>query len=59
LASALESEAVSVERFQELTAGIADQIANILRDVQQRNAGVSKLELLVTTLFQNLALFRH
>jgi hypothetical protein len=59
LASALEGEAVSVERFQELTAGIADQIANILRDVQQRNAGVSKLELLVTTLFQNLALFRH
>lgn len=59
LASALEGEAVSVERFQELTAGIADQIADILRDVQRGNAGVSKLEPLVTTLFQNLALFRR
>ncbi len=29
LASALEGEAVSVERFQALTAGIADQIAKI------------------------------
>jgi hypothetical protein len=59
LASALEGEAVSVERFQELTAGIADQIANILRDVQQGNAGVAKLEALVVTLFRNLGLFRH
>ena len=59
LASALEGEAVSVERFQELTAGIADQIANILRDVQQGNADVGKLEALVTTLFRNLGLFRR
>ena len=59
LASALEGEAVSVERFQELTAGIADQIANILRDVQQGNAGVAKLEALVVMLFRNLGLFRH
>jgi hypothetical protein len=59
LASALEGEAVSVERFQELTAGIADQIANILRDVQQGNAGVAKLEPLVITLFRNLGLFRR
>ena len=59
LASALEGEAVSVERFQELTAGIADQIANILRDVQQGNADVAKLEALVVTLFRNLGLFRH
>jgi hypothetical protein len=29
LASALEGEAVSLERFHELTAGIADQIADI------------------------------
>ena len=58
LASALEGEAVSVERFQELTAGIADQIANILRDVQQGNAAIGKLEPLVITLFQNLGLFR-
>ena len=59
LASALEGEAVSVERFQELTAGIADQIADILRDVQRGNKDISKLEALVTTLFQNLALFRR
>ena len=59
LASALEGEAVSVERFQELTAGIADQIADILRDVQEGNAGVAKLEALVVTLFRNLGLFRR
>jgi hypothetical protein len=59
LASALEGEAVSVERFQELTVGIADQIANILRDVQQGNADVAKLEALVVMLFRNLGLFRH
>ena len=59
LASALEGEAVCVERFQELTAGIADQIADILRDVQQGNAGVAKLEPLVVTLFKNLGLFRR
>jgi hypothetical protein len=57
LASALEGEAVSVERFHELTAGIADQIADILRDLQQGNAGVAKLEPLVTTLFRNLGLY--
>src|SRR5438093_11378483 len=59
LASALEGKAVSVERFQELTAGIADQIADILRDVQQGDADVAKLEALVVTLFSNLGLFRH
>src|SRR5438094_4849926 len=59
LASALEGEAVSVERFEELTARIADQIADILRDIQQGNAGVAKLERLVVTLFQNLGLFRR
>jgi 3-methyladenine DNA glycosylase/8-oxoguanine DNA glycosylase len=59
LASALEGEAVSVERFQELTAGIADQIGDILRDVQQGNADVAKLEALVVTLFRNLGLFRR
>src|SRR5439155_21036539 len=58
LASALEGEAVSVDRFEELTAGIADQIADILPDVQQGNADVGKLEALVTTLFRNLGLFR-
>jgi len=59
LASALEGEAVSVERFEELTVGIADQIADILRDLQQGNAGGAKLEPLVTTLFRNLGLFRR
>ena len=59
LASALEGEAVSVERFQELTAGIADQIADILRDVQQGNAAINELEPLVITLFRNLGLFRR
>jgi uncharacterized protein YdeI (YjbR/CyaY-like superfamily) len=59
LAAALEGEAVSVERFQELTAGIADQIADILRDVQEGNADVAKLEALVVMLFRNLGLFRR
>ncbi len=59
LASALEGAAVSVERFDELTTGIADQIAAVLRDLQQGNAGVAKLEPLVTTLFRNLGLFRR
>ena len=59
LASALEGEAVSVERFEELTAGIADQIGDILRDLQQGNAVIGKLEPLVITLFRNLGLFRR
>ena len=59
LAAALEGEAVSVERFQELTAGIADQIADILREVLQGNANVAKLEALVVMLFRNLGLFRR
>jgi hypothetical protein len=50
LAAALEGEAVSVERFKELTVGIADQIADILRDLQQGNSGIPKLDPLVTTL---------
>jgi len=59
LASALEGEGVSVERFEELTAGIADQIADILRDLQQGNGAIGKLEPLVITLFRNLGLFRR
>jgi len=59
LASALEDEAVSVDRFEELTAGIADQIADILRDLQQGNGAIGKLEPLVITLFRNLGLFRR
>src|SRR5437667_3054162 len=59
LASVLEGEAVSVERFQELTAGIADQIADILRDLQQGNAAINKPEPLEITFFRNLGLFRR
>jgi hypothetical protein len=59
LASALEGEAVSVDRFEELAAGIAGQIADILRDLQQGKAAMAKLEPLVITLFQNLGLFRR
>lgn len=59
LASALEGEAVSVDRFEELTAGIADQIADILRDLQQGKVAMAKLEPLVITLFRNLGLFRR
>ncbi len=59
LTSALEGEAVSVERFEELTTGIADQIADILRDLQKGTTALPKLEPLVTTLFRNSGLFRH
>lgn len=58
LASALEAEAVSVERFEDLTAGIAGQIADILRDVQQGKRNVTKPDRLVATLFRNLGLYR-
>jgi hypothetical protein len=59
LAASLEGEAVSVERFEELTAGIANQIADILRDLQRGNQNVAKLEFLVTSLFRNLGLYRY
>ena len=57
LASALEGEAVSVERFHELTAGIAEQIADVLRDVVQGDTDVAKLELLVGSHVRNLGLY--
>ena len=44
LSSALEGEAVPFDRFRELTAGIADQIRDILRDVQRGSACFDKLE---------------
>ena len=59
LASALEGEAISLERFHELTAGIADQIADILRHLARGNAAVAELQPLVTTLYRNLGLFRR
>ncbi len=58
LASALEGEAVSVERFKELTAGIAEQSTNILRDLQGGNRDFAKLDHLVATLFHNLGVYR-
>ena len=56
LASALEAEAVSVERFTELTAGIAEQISDILEHVHE-GSDVAKLDL-VATLYRNLGLYR-
>src|SRR5213083_1761004 len=41
LASALEGEAVSVERFEELTSCVADQIREILVDSFNGATGVS------------------
>src|SRR5206468_8854074 len=58
LASAVGGEAVSIDRFDELTAGIAEQIVDIIRDLQQGNRDVSKLNRLVATLFRNLGLYR-
>jgi hypothetical protein len=58
LAAALEGEAVSIERFQDLIAGVADQIADILRDLHQGNVSVEKLERLVILLYRNLGLYR-
>jgi len=59
LAAALEGEAVSAEQFEELTAGIAEQIKGVLRDLQRGNRDFAKLELLVVSLFQNLGLYRN
>ena len=58
LVSALEGEAVSVDRHRELTAGIADQIREILRQVQQGNLAMEKLNRLVILMYQNLGLYR-
>jgi hypothetical protein len=59
LASVLEGEAVSLERFSELTAGIAEQISGILQHLREEAADVDRLERLVATLFQNLGLYRR
>ena len=58
LSAAVEGEAVSVARFGELTVGIAEQIASILETLEQGKPVNEELETLVSTLFQNLALFR-
>ena len=58
LVSALEGEAVSIDRHRELTAGIGHQIEDILRDVQQGVLNTDKLERLVVSLYRNLGLYR-
>ena len=58
LSAAMDGEAVSTSRFHELTAGIAEQIAMILETVDQAKPLNADLEKLVSTVFQNLALFR-
>ena len=57
LSAAMEDEAVSISRFRELTVGIVEQIALILKTLEQRRPVETELEKLVATLFQNLALF--
>ena len=59
LVSPLEGEAVSVKQFEELTAGIGEQITGVVRDLERGNRDFAKLELLVISLFQNLGLYRH
>ena len=58
LSAAMDGEAVTVSRFNELTAGIAEQIAAILETLEAGKPVDAALEMLVSTLFQNLALFR-
>ncbi|MFL6589651.1 MAG: hypothetical protein ACJ8M4_05710 [Chthoniobacterales bacterium] len=58
LANALSGDAVSAERFVDLTDGIADEMAAILADLEQRVHDASKLERLVGRLFTNLGLYR-
>jgi|ERR1017187_2890280 hypothetical protein len=57
LASALEGEAVSVDRLRELTVGIANQIQDILRDLQQGITSFDKLDRLIVALYKNLGLY--
>jgi hypothetical protein len=58
LSAAMDGEAVSLPRFHELTAGIAEEIRAILETLEQGKPVDADLEKLVATLFQNLALFR-
>jgi len=58
LACALDGEAVSADRFYELTDGIADQISSILKSIEEdTEISLSELELIISTLIKNLALF--
>ena len=58
LSGAMDGEAVSIARFHELTAGIAEQIISILEMLANGKPVDAELGKLVATLFQNLALFR-
>ncbi|MEO5717318.1 MAG: hypothetical protein ABIR29_01965 [Chthoniobacterales bacterium] len=59
LASALEGEAVTVDRFGEFTADISQQFRDVLGDIQTHQSVNSNLERLVATLFRNLGLYRR
>ena len=59
LASEMEGEAVTAERFEDLTREVAPQIADILLNVQRGKPAFEALEQLVSTLFRNLGLYRH
>ena len=55
----LEGEAVSLDRFNDLTSDIAAQMASILLRIEQnKEVSVASLDSLVGTLFRNIELFR-
>lgn len=58
LASALEGEAVDHQRFEELTAGMADGFRDIVGGIERGRVVTTELERLVIKLFQNLGLYR-
>ena len=59
LAAALDGEAVSFEKFNELTCNVSDQIDDILRDVEEgEQVPCGKLEALVATFIKNLGIYR-
>ena len=59
LVSAMDGEAVSVGRFGELTADLAELMAAVLGRVERgERVGEGELDVVVGTLFRNLALFR-
>ncbi len=58
LTSELDDEAVDSDRFQELTAGIAEAMRSVLADLQEDRAVIRKLDNLVSVLFRNLGMYR-
>lgn len=53
LASVLEGEAVNHARFEELTAGMADGLREIVVGLQQGRAVTPELQSLVVNMFEN------